>query len=106
MASALPILAVPFTAGDRLPVLVGTVVDTNLTSKIVRLTLARPEPDGVLVKDATIVDAAQGTFSFAWDAGDIVAGVGQVAVLQLIDDTGLALTLLRFQLDIGGLPTP
>jgi len=97
-------LDVPFTTGDRLPALPGRVHDIDLTGHTVRMNLARP--GGVLQKDATITDAAGGAFTFSWDAGDLVTGTGQVALVRLINPAGLALTLGRFSLDVLGVPAP
>lgn len=102
--TTLPRLATTFTDGDRLPKLTGVVKNTNLTGQIVRLSLARPTD--ILTKDATLTDAPNGAFEFAWAAGDLVAGVGQVALLRLIDGSGLMRTLGLFLIDVQEVPAP
>ncbi len=102
---ALPVLAIDFTEGDRLPALRGVVKDTDLTDCTVTLTIERG-PDDVLEKEATFTleEGEAGIFHFEWGADDIIAGIGQRAVIRLTDEDDLTRTLLRFVIDVQELP--
>ena len=90
-----------FSEGDQLPPLSGVLKGQDIAGKIVRMTLQRP--DDVIVKDATLTNAICGGFEFAWADDDLVAGSGQVALIQLIDGT-TAQTLARLLLDVCEVP--
>jgi hypothetical protein len=95
-------LGVLYMQGDRLPKIQGAIEDVDLTGHTVMLHLLRPTT--VLVKNATLTDAVNGLFEFAWATGDLVAGVGQEASLRLQNPSGLVQTLGRFLIDVLELP--
>lgn len=98
-----PILGVPFSSGDRLPNLNGKLNSlSDLSGYTVRLTLQRPSPSVVLVKN--VVVSAGNFFSFTWAAGELVTGERQLAVLQLVDGAGLIQTLGRFLINVDSVP--
>lgn len=99
-----PTLQIALTDGDRLPELVGVLEDVDLTGFTIKMNVTRPS--GVLTKTATILDAAQGQFKFAWDVGDLEQGFGQPAVVRAIDSSGKAETIARFRLDVKKDPEP
>lgn len=99
MAEPLPKLEIPFTEGDRLPPLTGTLKDTDLTGCEITLVITRPTD--VIEKVATLDDdPTTGKYSFAWDDGDLVAGVGQECLLRFSDADDMRSTLLRFTIDV------
>lgn len=94
-----------FSEGDQLPELLGVLKGVDLTNYTVTLRLDRPEPAGVLVKIAQMVDAAQGMFKFVWDSTDLVAGIAQEASITFTDASNRPLTgPKRFVLDVLELP--
>lgn len=93
-----PTLQIAFTDGDRLPELVGVLKDVDLTGYTVKMNITRPS--GVLVKNAVIVDAAQGQFKFTWDVDDLEHGFGQPVLVRTIDPSGKAQTIANFKLDV------
>jgi hypothetical protein len=96
MSTGLPRFIV--TKGNRLPELVVTYVDQDLTGFTLELRLERPS--GVLVKTATAVDLTIGRFKFLWAAADFEAGFGQLAQIEVTDTGGLPLTIAEFLFDV------
>ena len=85
--------------GDRLPELILTRVDQNLTGFIITLHLRRKD-GSVLVKTAIPIDLVQGHFKFSWAAGDLIAGLNQEAEVQFVDTEGKPLTSPLFLMDV------
>lgn len=85
-----------FTAGDRLPEILGELVGVDLTGYTIEFDLV--QPDGTVVEKSTattgvtVVDAAAGQFKITWDATDLVVGKNQEAQVRFIDSGGLPLT--------------
>ena len=105
-ATDCPTVPVLWSEGDQDPDWGGTLPGVDLSAGgtwIVRMRMVRPS--GVLVKDATIVDAANGVFLFAWDATDLEAGPGQVVIVYLINPSGERQTLTRFKIDVIEVPS-
>jgi hypothetical protein len=89
-----------FTAGDRLPELLFMDDDgTNLTGYTITLHLERPN-DTVLIKPVVPIDITQGRFKVTWEAGDLIAGLGQVAEIQFVTPGGLPETSEKFLIDV------
>ena len=98
--AVIPTLDHRYTAGDRLPELICTDDDcTDLTGYTITLHLERPD-DSVLVKTAVPLEIDQGRFKFVWDAGDLIAGLGQLAEIQVVTPGGLPETSEKFRIDV------
>jgi len=93
-----------FTAGDRLPEILGTLEGVDLTGYTVEFDLE--QPDGTVVEKSTattgvqIVDAAAGQFKVTWEATDLVTGKDQAAQIRFIDSSGLPLTSQDFLITV------
>lgn len=93
-----------FTAGDRLPEIIGTLTGTDITGYTVEFDLERP--DGTVVEKSTattgvvITDAVNGGFKITWEASDLVAGIGQIAQVRFIDTAARPLTSQDFLIDV------
>lgn len=96
MSEKLSLLDVRYTEGDRLPPLIGTLKESDFAGATVTLTIRRPTT--VLVKTAVVTD---GEFSVEWADDDLVAGIGQEALVRVTLLSGEKMTLLRFLIDIG-----
>lgn len=72
-----------FVAGDTAPDLTGTVTSAgapvDLTGATVVLRMQRPDGT-ILLRTATVTAAAAGTWSYVWQAGELVKGQWQVDV--------------------------
>lgn len=96
----LPRLDHVYTANDRLPEIVCKDDDcTDLTAYTITLHLERPD-DTVLVKAAVPLAIDQGQFKFTWAAGDLIAGLGQLAEIQFVTPGGLPETSVKFLIDV------
>lgn len=75
-----PVLAV---VGDTAPALAGTCLSgttpADLTGASLRLNLRQPSGT-VITRTATLDDASSGAWSYAWQAGELVAGTWAVEV--------------------------
>ena len=93
-----------FTAGDRLPEILGTLETVDLTGYTVEFDLV--QPDGSVVQKSTatsgvvITDAAAGQFKVTWLASDLVVGKNQEAQIRFIDSGGLPLTSQDFTITV------
>lgn len=93
-----------FTAGDRLPEILGTLEGVDLSGYTVEFDLV--QPDGTVVEKSTattgvqFVDAAAGTFKVTWDSTDLVVGKNQPAQVRFIDSGGLPLTSQDFTITV------
>jgi len=98
-----PTFPVLYSDGDDFPLMAGVLRDFDLTGHTLKLTIQRPTD--VLEKVAAVVDAANGVFQFNWSDGDMVHGIGQIAVLQIIEDaSGKSQSLARFKFDVRKVP--
>lgn len=93
-----------FTAGDRLPEILGTLEGVDLTGYTVEFDLV--QPDGTVVEKSTatsgvqITDAAAGQFKVTWEATNLVVGKNQAAQIRFIDSGGLPLTSQDFTITV------
>lgn len=93
-----------FTAGDRLPEILGTLEGVDLTGYTVEFDLE--QPDGTVVQKSTatsgvvLTDAANGQFKITWLATDLVVGKNQQAQVRFIDSGGLPLTSQDFTITV------
>lgn len=101
MDRLIPKLPHAYAEGDQLPAITGFIEETDLTGYAVTLRLQRPD-GSVVVKAGTLVDAASGMFSFAWAAGDLLAGAGQLAEVEFKDGSNQQLTSHKFTVDVEG----
>lgn len=101
-ATDCPIFDVLYSDGDQLPTMAGVLKDFDLTDYTVRLDIQRP--NDVLVKTAALVDAPNGLFQFTWNVGDLEPGIGQIALMRLIDPGGKSMSLAKFQIDVRRIP--
>jgi hypothetical protein len=86
-----------FSAGDRLPELLGKVA-TDITGFTIELKLR--QPDGTIVTRTHIaIDEPNGVFKFGWDTGDLVVGKSQLAKVEFTDPSGKKQTQ-RFLMDV------
>jgi hypothetical protein len=92
-------LKTTFTAGDQLPEIVGQLKGINLTGYTITLHVQRPAPSTVLIKTATVLDAALGKFKFTWGSGDLVEGSNQLCEIQFVTG-GKPLTSKKFLIDV------
>ncbi len=97
-----PKYPVVWYAGDELPTISGVFKDVDITGWTIELHLERPTT--VLVKAASIVDAAQGQFLISWASTDLVAGKNQLAVLRATNASAEPQTPVRFLIDVEALP--
>ena len=93
-----------YTAGDRLPEIVGTLTGTDLTGYTVEFDLV--QPDGTVVEKSTatsgvtLTDAANGVFTVTWISTDLVEGKNQPAQVRFIDPSGKPLTSQDFLISV------
>ncbi len=87
-----------FIAGDVLPVIAVEYEEQDLSGHTITLRVQRPSD--VLEVPATAVDLGAGLFTFQWSAGNLVAGLGQVAEIRIVDPLGKQLTAPRFTIDV------
>ncbi|MBT8102933.1 MAG: hypothetical protein KJO95_08175 [Gammaproteobacteria bacterium] len=93
-----------FTAGDRLPEILGTLDGVDLTGYTIEFDLV--QPDGTVIQKSTatsgvqITDAAAGQFKITWLATDLVKGRDQTAQVRFIDSGGLPLTSQDFWITV------
>jgi hypothetical protein len=90
-------VALEFTEGDTIPNIVGTAKNNdgsamNITGFTFKLHIGYEIP---LVKTATILSPAGGTFSFAWGANDLVTGIWDASI-EIIAPSGTS-TVRRIQ---------
>lgn len=95
-------LDIPYSEGDRLPSIVGVVVDRDITGETVHVVVLTP--DGVLEKTATLTDPTNGEFTIEWEAEELVQGIGQEVLIRLEDTDAKFRTLARFLIDVGEVP--
>ncbi len=69
-----------FTYGDLRPYLVGTF-PWSISGHTIELDIVRPD-GSLLTKEATIDVAADGTFHFEWEAGDLQVGMNQLCAIR------------------------
>ena len=93
-------LKTTFTEGDQLPEIVGVYKGVDLTGYTVTLHIARPDPAGVLVKIATLIDPTLGKLKFTWSVGDLVKGSQQLCEIQFTNTMGKPLTSKKFMIDV------
>lgn len=98
-----PVFKILYSEGDELPEITGVLEDFDLTGSTVQMNLQRPAD--VLIKAAAFVDPPNGVFKFAWISTDLVAGLGQLAVIRIFDPSAKSETLAIFQLDVRRIPT-
>jgi len=81
-----------FVEGDTAPNLTGTVtsggVAVNLAGATVVLRMQRPDKT-MLLRSATVTDAATGAWAYAWQAGELTAGLWWVDVETTWSDASL-----------------
>ena len=93
-----------FTAGDRLPEILGTLDGVDLTGYTIEFDLT--QPNGAVVEKSTatsgvtITDAANGQFTVSWVATDLVVGRDQRAQVRFIDGSGLPMTSQDFLITV------
>jgi len=93
-----------FTAGDRLPEILGTLDGVDLTGYTVEFDLV--QPDGTVVEKSTatsgvvVTDAAAGQFKITWESTDLVVGKNQAAQIRFIDSASKPLTSQDFTITV------
>ena len=98
--SATPKIPFEWVEGDRLPEIVCTLEDQDLSAfTSVRLHVRRKD-DSVVVINAIAIDFVQGHFRFPWGDGDLVAGINQECEIEFVDAGGLPLTSKLFLIDV------
>ena len=97
-----PVFPHTWSVGDILPAIAGVLKGVDITGWTVELHVDRPTT--VLVKAATIVDAAQGQFSVDWIATDLVAGRRQLAVWRMTNASAEPQTPARMFINVEELP--
>ena len=98
-ANATQTFPLEFVEGDRLPEIGGVIDGTDITGYAITLHLKRPGTT-VLTIPATILDAPAGRFKFPWGVGDLVAGNGQEAEVQVVNGASLPETSPKFLLNV------
>ena len=99
--SATPKFPHCWVEGDRLPEIVGTLKDTDLSSFTVTLHLTKKDGTVVIISSVGI-DLTQGHFRFPWGVGDLVEGMNQRCEIQFVNASGLPLTSKLFLIDVRG----
>jgi hypothetical protein len=96
-----PTLPTRFTVGDLEPPLIvrWNEVVTTETSEIV---IDRPSPSASVTVAGAVVDPATGTYQYAWSAGDLVAGEGQLVKARLTTAGGRRKSTQYFKIDVEG----
>lgn len=93
-----------FTAGDRLPNIVGTLEGVDLSGYTIEFDLEQPNflvvQKSTATSGVTITDAANGVFVISWLATDLVVGRDQPAQVRFIDPGGLPLTSQDFLITV------
>ncbi len=100
--SKCPVYPVTWTEGDQLPGILGVLKDVDITGWTIQLKLDRSATIAAdtLTKTATIVDGPNGQFSFAWAAGDLLAGVGQLTTVTFTNTLTEPQTPARFLVNV------
>jgi len=98
-----PSLACIWTVGDTRPVIPGTL-PIDLTDHTLFLDVVRP--DGSLLTVAGVIDdeydadLGYGSFHFAFDVGDLQAGLSQLCTVRDVDADGNPLTSQIFMINV------
>jgi hypothetical protein len=94
-----PILETKFTQGDLEPPIIvrWNEVVTTETSELI---IDRPEPDASITVSGALVDASTGTYQYAWNAGDLVAGEGQLVKARLETSGGRRKSSAYFKINV------
>lgn len=98
MSDSTPKLPFEYFAGDQLPT-IGFRYPEALTGFTVTLTLERPGAANNIQRTASITDVTSGTGIVQWQAGDLIAGCDQRAILSFTDSAGRAISY-EFLIDV------